>query len=95
MTAKQALLIEFAVGAIAATIGCGPLKVEGHEVYSATAVPAKIETYPHVRYHGDDAYLVGHDWYYREGWYGWVVFRDEPQELRAYRVQQTPAPTAQ
>jgi hypothetical protein len=67
--------------------GCGPLRVEGYRVHSARAVPgtSALETYPHVTYEDRDAYLLGSEWYYRDRSYGWVVFDEEPPELRAYR----------
>jgi hypothetical protein len=89
MSAKQALWMALILGATAVTVSCGPLEVDGHAIASPVTIPAQIETYPRVRFHGDYAYLVGHDWYYRDGWYGWVVFRDEPVELRTYRIKQT------
>src|SRR4051812_6280554 len=53
-------------------------------------VPPRIEYYPTVVYRGSPAYLVDGRWYYRTH-DRWVVFRDEPTELRDYRVRQAPA----
>jgi hypothetical protein len=46
--------------------------------------PARIETYPRAEYHGRPAYLVDGRWYYQNN-RRWVVFEDEPGELRQYR----------
>src|SRR5688572_8813452 len=51
--------------------------------------PPRVEYYPRVYYHGEPAYLVEGRWYYRSGG-RWVVFRDEPRELREYRVRRAP-----
>jgi hypothetical protein len=53
-------------------------------------VPPRIEYYPSVVYRGSPAYLVEGRWYYRTH-DRWAVFRDEPVELRDYRVRQSPA----
>ena len=53
-------------------------------------VPPRIEYYPSVVYRGSPAYLVEGRWYYRSR-DRWVVFRDEPVELRDYRVRRAPA----
>jgi hypothetical protein len=46
--------------------------------------PERIETYPRAEYHGRPAYLVDGRWYYQNN-RRWVVFQDEPGELREYR----------
>jgi hypothetical protein len=54
--------------------------------------PERIETYPRAEYHGRPAYLVDGRWYYQNN-RRWVVFQDEPGELRQYRSRhyaQTP-----
>ena len=53
-------------------------------------VPPRIEYYPSVVYRGSPAYLVEGRWYYRTH-DRWVVFRDEPVELRDYRSRHAPA----
>ena len=53
-------------------------------------VPARIEYYPSVVYRGSPAYLVDGRWYYRTH-DRWMVFRDEPTELRNYRARRGPA----
>jgi hypothetical protein len=53
-------------------------------------VPPRIERYPRTYYHGRPAYLVDGRWYYNSN-RRWVVFRDEPVELREYRVRRAPA----
>lgn len=52
--------------------------------------PPRVEYYPSVHYRGAPAYLVEGRWYYRTR-DRWIVFRDEPSELRDYRVRQAPA----
>jgi flagellar biosynthesis GTPase FlhF len=52
--------------------------------------PPRVEFYPHVSYRGSPAYLVEGRWYYQTR-NRWVTFRDEPAELRDYRVRQAPA----
>jgi hypothetical protein len=52
--------------------------------------PPRIESYPSTYYHGRPAYLVDGRWYYRND-RNWVVFREEPRELRTYRVRRAPA----
>ncbi|KYF74783.1 hypothetical protein BE17_37835 [Sorangium cellulosum] len=49
------------------------------------ALSPGIYAYPHVHYHGGDAYLVGDRWYY-DGPSGWVVFRSEPRALAEHRI---------
>jgi hypothetical protein len=62
-----------------------PLLVADQPAVVATAVPADIETYPHVVYRGSVAYYVNDRWYYRTPG-GFVVFRREPVELVRYRT---------
>ncbi|XXX74781.1 hypothetical protein WMF30_44730 [Sorangium sp. So ce134] len=66
------------------TVGEGEL-LYGHSVARVEALPADIYAYPHVRYRGGHAYLVGETWYY-EGPRGWVIFRSEPRVLAERRV---------
>jgi hypothetical protein len=54
------------------------------------SVPPRIEYYPRTYYRGNPAYLVDGRWYYRTH-DRWVVFREEPSELREYRVRREPA----
>jgi flagellar biosynthesis GTPase FlhF len=82
----------FGVGAVlaAALPGC-MAHARGEVVYdypvvTVETVPARIETYPRTYYHGRPAYLVDGRWYYRSG-PRWVYFREEPVELRDYRVR--------
>jgi hypothetical protein len=71
--------------------GCaGTTRAQGTLVYGYPAVyvetvPAHTVYQPRVYYRGRYAYLVGGRWYY-PGERGWVVFREEPRELRRYRV---------
>jgi len=53
------------------------------------SVPPRIEYYPRTYYRGSPAYLVDGRWYYRTH-DRWIVFREEPAELRDYRVRQSP-----
>jgi hypothetical protein len=64
--------------------------VYGYPVVEASYVPARIEYYPRVYYRGGYAYYVDGYWYYPSAAAsrGWVVFRDEPHELRRYRVEE-------
>jgi hypothetical protein len=54
------------------------------------SVPPRIEYYPRTYYRGSPAYLVDGRWYYRTH-DRWIVFREEPTELREYRVRRSPA----
>jgi len=60
-----------------------------HPVAYVEEVPPRIEYYPATYYHGHPAYLVDGRWYYRHR-ERWVVFNDEPVELRDYRVRHAP-----
>jgi hypothetical protein len=53
-------------------------------------VPERIEYYPRTYYRGHPAYLVDGRWYYPHN-RRWVVFREEPVELRQYRTRHAPA----
>ena len=53
-------------------------------VYYVDAPPPHVYRYPSAHYHGRPAYLVDGRWYYSSPG-GWVVFREEPRELRVYR----------
>jgi hypothetical protein len=47
--------------------------------------PPRYRSYPRQDYRGRPAYLVNGRWYYSSPQDGWVIFRDEPRELRSYR----------
>lgn len=64
--------------------------VYDHPVAYVEDVPPRIERYPSTYYHGRPAYLVDGRWYYRHR-ERWVYFRDEPVELRDYRVHRAPS----
>jgi hypothetical protein len=87
----------FALGAAAALLaGCvatvgGEGVVYGYPVVQAEVVPVEIATYPRVYYRGRYAYLVGDVWYYPSD-RGWVVFREDPVELRRYRTEYRRSP---
>jgi hypothetical protein len=82
--------------ALAATLPGCMAHARGEVVYdypvvTVEAAPARIETYPRMNYHGRPAYLVDGRWYYRSG-PRWVYFREEPVELRNYRVRHYDSP---
>jgi hypothetical protein len=59
-----------------------------HPVVAPEYVPERIEYYPRVRYRGEYTYLVDGRWYYPSRTpRGWVVFKEEPEELRRYRIE--------
>jgi hypothetical protein len=64
--------------------------VYDHEAEYVDAAPERVEYYPHTYYRGEPAYLVDGRWYYHSN-RRWVVFHDEPPELREYRVRRAPA----
>src|SRR5690349_18070238 len=64
--------------------------VYGNDVAYVDDAPPRIASYPTTVYHGSPAYLVDDRWYYRHH-DRWVYFRDEPVELRDYRVHHAPA----
>jgi len=77
--------------ALAATLPGCMAHARGELVYDypvtyVDVAPARVETYPSAYYHGRPAYLVDGRWYYRSG-PRWVYFREEPVELRDYRVR--------
>ena len=55
-----------------------------YPIYYVEEPPPRIYRYPTAHYHGRPAYLVDGHWYYSSP-RGWVYFREEPRELRAYR----------
>jgi hypothetical protein len=55
-------------------------------VVEASVVPIDIRAYPRVYYSGGYVYLVDGRWYYPTA-RGWMIYRDEPRELRHYRAQ--------
>jgi hypothetical protein len=78
------------VGLLAAAGCTGSAAVRGGVVYeypvaTVETVPAGIHYAPRVIYQDRYAYLVDDRWYYPAAG-GWVVFRQEPRELRPYRV---------
>jgi hypothetical protein len=60
--------------------------VYDYPVVTVETAPARIETYPRTSFRGRPAYFVDGRWYYRSG-PRWVYFREEPNELRDYRVR--------
>ena len=75
------LAVPLALGACTAS---GEL-VASYPVVEVQTVPVQVEAYPRVAYAGSYAYLVDDQWYYRSRG-RWVVFREEPRDLRTYRV---------
>lgn len=86
-----------AIGAAALATGCvGTVGTEGFIVRGTPAVraelvPLEITAYPRVFYRGTYAYLVDGVWYYPTD-RGWMVFSEEPIELRRYRESVRPSP---
>lgn len=72
-------------GCVARTAGTAAL-VYDYPVVEVEAVPRRIEAYPRVLYRGNYAYLVDGRWYYHAP-SRWVVFREEPEELRDARTR--------
>ncbi|WP_437621575.1 hypothetical protein [Sorangium sp. So ce1151] len=66
------------------TVSTEGFVVSGYPAVRAEAVPVEIAAYPRVYFRGTYAYLVGDEWYYPTN-RGWVVFEEEPVELRRYR----------
>jgi hypothetical protein len=92
--APLALLAFAGVTALAGctgTIGTGGAVVYGYPTAYAEVEPVQVETYPRVMYRGSYAYLVDGSWYYRNSG-RWVVFRQEPPELRHYRTRTVEPP---
>lgn len=87
-------LVAGAIGLLAGgctgTIGAEGAVVYGYPVVRAEVVPVAITAYPRVYYRGSWAYLVDGRWYYQTP-RGYVVFREEPRELRRYREQIRPS----
>ena len=86
-----------ALGAAGLALGCvGSVGTEGflvggYPAVHAELVPVEISAYPRVYYHGTYAYLVDGVWYYPTD-RGWMVFAEEPLELRRYRESTRPSP---
>ncbi|XXX75794.1 hypothetical protein WMF30_49910 [Sorangium sp. So ce134] len=66
------------------TVGAEGYVVSGYPAARAEVVPVEIAAYPRVYFRGTYAYLVDDQWYYPTN-RGWVVFEEEPAELRRYR----------
>jgi hypothetical protein len=85
--------VSLGLGLVLTVPGC-MAHARGEVVYDYPVVyaeaPPRIESYPSTYYHGRPAYLVDGRWYYRTN-RNWVVFREEPVELRSYRVRRAPA----
>jgi hypothetical protein len=64
--------------------GRPPATVQGYAVEETEVDPVAVERAPRVLYGGDWARLVDDRWYYPTA-HGWVVFREEPAELRRQR----------
>ncbi len=79
------------------TSGCtvggrvGAHAVYGYPVAEPAYIPEYIYAYPRVYYNGRYAYLVDGRWYYPSTG-GWVVFREEPRELRSFRYYYRQSP---
>jgi hypothetical protein len=57
-----------------------------YPVYEVQTVPVAIEAYPRYYYRGSYVYLVDGRWYHQRPGGRWVVYREEPPQLRAHRV---------
>lgn len=66
------------------TVGAEGYVVSGYPAVRAEVVPVEITAYPRVFFRGTYAYLVDGQWYYPTN-RGWVIFEQEPVELRHYR----------
>ena len=84
------VLLALAAGC-SATLGAEGYAVYGHPAARAELVPVEIDAYPRFYYRGAYAYLVDGVWYYPTN-RGWVVFEEEPVELRRYRESVRPSP---
>jgi hypothetical protein len=88
--AMSLLLGAVALGGVALS-GCAvrPARVEGTVVYKypvveAELVPVDVSRHPRVLFHDRYLYLIDGRWYYPTD-KGWMILRDEPQELYGYR----------
>ncbi|EYF00920.1 hypothetical protein [Chondromyces apiculatus] len=89
--ALLALVGAFALAGCTGTLGTSGAVVYGYPTAYAEVEPVQIETYPRTMYRGSYAYLVDGSWYYRNSG-RWVVFRQEPPELRHYRTRSVEPP---
>ena len=62
------------------------VEIDGYAAERAPAVPENLERYPHWRFRDSQAYLIDGRWYFASD-QGWVIFREEPPELREYRME--------
>jgi hypothetical protein len=73
---------------LSSMLACGGAELRAGVVYDHPVYyvdePRGVYGYPSVNYRGGPAYLVDNRWYYSTP-RGWVVFREEPRELRSYR----------
>jgi hypothetical protein len=73
---------------LSASLACGGAELRSGVVYDHPVYyvdePHGVSGYPSAQYRGRPAYLVDDRWYYSTP-KGWVVFREEPRELRAFR----------
>jgi hypothetical protein len=74
-----------------ATVGTEGGVLYGYPVARTEIVPVEITTYPRVYYQGRYAYFVNDRWYYPSDT-GWVVFREEPVELKRHRTEHRRSP---
>lgn len=93
LSKRSLWVLGLGVALMAALPGCvahaeGAL-VADYPVDYVETVPERIEYYPRTYYRGNPAYLVEGRWYYRSH-NRWTVFREEPVELRNYRVRREP-----
>lgn len=92
----RARLLRVAMAAVAVAsmgVACAPRARPGPDVYGytvehATTDSTTIQRGPRVYFRGGFAYLVHDRWHYRTE-EGWVVFVEEPEELRRQRGVET------
>ncbi|MGZ5971115.1 MAG: hypothetical protein ACXWP4_25770 [Polyangiales bacterium] len=78
------LLLFGCASGCASGAGRPPSKVQGYAVEERYVDPVRMERAPRVLYGGEWARLLDGHWYYPT-WGGWVIFREEPTELRRER----------
>ena len=88
--ALAALAFGIALAGCTGTVGARGAVVYGYPAVYADVQPAQLAAYPRTWYNGSYAYLIDGSWYYPTT-QGWVVFQQEPAELRSYRTRYVPS----
>jgi hypothetical protein len=81
---RGAIALLVVVSGCASGPGKPPTKVQGYAVEKREVDPVLIARAPRVLYGGEWARLLDGHWYYPSDG-GWVVFEEEPTELRRER----------